>query len=169
MSVRTRLRAAPVTKTARQARVAELLGGGLVHSQPELAALLAAEGVVVTQATLSRDLEDLGATKERTRDGGQVYRIPDGARTDGAAPEPAHRLARLCEELLVSAEAALNQVVVRTPPGGAQLLASALDRSGLPEVAGTIAGDDTILLVARSAAAAERLVPWLLAMADGRT
>lgn len=168
MTVRASLRVAPLTKAARQARVAELITGGSVHSQPELAALLAGEGVSVTQATLSRDLEELGAIKVRTQRGVQVYRVPnpDTPSNRTSAQDPAQRLARLCEELLVSAEAAINQVVLRTPPGGAQLLASALDRSGLAEVAGTIAGDDTILVVARSAAAAERLVPKLLALAD---
>ena len=140
-------------RTVRQAKVVELLAGQPVSSQSELAELLAAAGIRVTQATLSRDLEELGAVKLRSADGGQpVYVVPeDGAplaarRADDAPPQ---RLARLLAELLVSAEATGNLVVLRTPPGASNFLASALDRAALTEVLGSIAGDDTILVVAR--------------------
>jgi len=142
-------------RTARQARIVSLLAEHTVSSQGELLALLSAAGIRVTQATLSRDLDELGAVKLRTPDGGQpVYVVPeDGAplaarRVDDAPPP---RLARLLAELLVSAEANQNLVVLRTPPGASNFLASALDRAGLPDVLGTIAGDDTILVVARTA------------------
>jgi transcriptional regulator of arginine metabolism len=116
----------PVSKTARHARIVELIRDKAVRSQTELADLLAADGAQVTQATLSRDLEELGAVKVRGTDGGPaIYLIPEEGK----------------------------------PP-----LASALDRSGLPEVVGTIAGDDTILVVARDtvggAALAAKLVEW---------
>ena len=145
----------PLAKVARQARIVELVAAQPVTSQGELAALLAAEGVAVTQATLSRDLDELGAVKVRTSAGGPMaYVVPeDGnpppvtALVGGALP----RLVRLLSELLVSAEGSANLAVLRTPPGAAHFLASALDRSGLPEVMGTIAGDDTVLLVARGA------------------
>lgn len=140
-------------RTARQARIVSLLAENSVSSQGELLSLLNQSGIRVTQATLSRDLDELGAVKLRTPDGGQPsYVVPrDGAplaarRTDDAAPP---RLARLLAELLVSAEANQNLVVLRTPPGASNFLASAIDRAGLPEVLGTIAGDDTILVVAR--------------------
>jgi transcriptional regulator of arginine metabolism len=159
---RAALRVAPLTKAARQSRVSDLLAGRPVRSQGELARLLAADGLQVTQATLSRDLEELGAVKEHG-----VYRLTADADPGRRGPD-AQRLARLCEELLVSAEATGNLAVLRTPPGGAHLLASALDRSARPEVAGTVAGDDTVLLVCRSGPGAAGLVGQLLTLADGR-
>jgi transcriptional regulator of arginine metabolism len=142
----------PLTRTARHARIAELIGSRPVHSQTELADLLAAEGVQVTQATLSRDLEELRAVKVRSGDGGPAYLIPeDGTRALRPVEVAPARLVRLLRELLTGADASGNLVVLRTPPGAAQFLASALDRAGLAEVVGTIAGDDTILVVAREA------------------
>ncbi len=154
---------APHTKAARQARIVELLGGQVVASQTQLGRLLAEAGVAVTQATLSRDLEELGAVKVRTA-AGMAYAVPEENAPRGGPTEAVDaRLARLLEELLVSAEATGGTVVLRTPPGGAHLLGSALDRAGLPEVAGTVAGDDTILLVTRSAGAPS---PGCAALAD---
>jgi transcriptional regulator of arginine metabolism len=141
-------------RASRHARIVETLARRSVRSQAELAAHLAAAGVHITQATLSRDLEELGAVKLRTPDGGlPVYVIPeDGSplaqRTADDAPPV--RLARLVGELLVSAEASANMCVLRTPPGAAHFLASAVDRAALPDVLGTIAGDDTILVIARA-------------------
>jgi transcriptional regulator of arginine metabolism len=140
-------------RAARQSRIVTVLGEHAVHSQAELAKLLADAGTPVTQATLSRDLDELGAVKLRTPDGGQpVYVVPeDGAplaarHNDDRRPQ---RLVRLLGELLVSAEASGNLVVIRTPPGASNFLASALDRASLPQILGTIAGDDTILIVSR--------------------
>jgi transcriptional regulator of arginine metabolism len=149
--------AGPTSKAARHARIVELVRGRPVRSQAELAGLLAAAGAQVTQATLSRDLEELGALKVRGADGAAVYLIPeDGQPVRPPAPpagtgtaRPPARLLRLLRELLTGADASGNLAVLRTPPGAAQFLASALDRSGLPEVVGTIAGDDTVLVVAR--------------------
>jgi transcriptional regulator of arginine metabolism len=146
--------AVPLGKVARQARIVELVATHPVTSQGELATLLAAEGVAVTQATLSRDLDELGAVKVRTPSGGPLaYWVPE----DGGAPPPPTftvggplaKVMRLLGELMVSAESSANLAVLRTPPGAAHFLASALDRSGLADVIGTIAGDDTVLLVAR--------------------
>lgn len=134
-----------------------------MRSQLDLVRLLADSGVVVTQATLSRDLDELGATKVRG-----AYAIP----AEGAArpsPQGPGRLSRLVGELLVTAEGAGQFTVARTPPGGAHLLASALDRAALPEVMGTIAGDDTVLLVCRSAKAGPAVARRLLDLADSRT
>jgi transcriptional regulator of arginine metabolism len=164
---------APTTKTARHARIVDLLGHHAVRSQPELATLLAAEGVAVTQATLSRDLVELGASKVRSAEHGLVYAVPSfgGDRTPHPAVAPEQldaRLARLCEELLVSAEASANLVVLRTPPGAAQFLASAVDQSVLPSALGTIAGDDTVLVISREPAGGDALARRFLALASGR-
>jgi transcriptional regulator of arginine metabolism len=137
------------TKAARHGRITELIRNNVVRSQTELAELLAVSGLQVTQATLSRDLEELGALKLRGVDGGApVYRIPE----DGG-PRPMEggtsRLSRLLGELLLSYEGSGNLAVLRTPPGAAQYLASAIDRASLVDIIGTIAGDDTILVVAR--------------------
>jgi len=157
------------TKAARHARIVDLIRSHQVRAQTDLADRLAAEGIQVTQATLSRDLEELGAVKVRSADGSSAYLIPeDGATRLRAAEATPARLQRLLRELLNEADASGNLVVLRTPPGAAQFLASALDRAGLPEVVGTIAGDDTILVVAREpasasssgAALAARLTRW---------
>jgi transcriptional regulator of arginine metabolism len=138
------------TRVARQARIVELITQRAIRSQAELATLLAAEGVEVTQATLSRDLDELGAVKLRGPDGGApVYALPEDGHPMRASASGVSRLARLLGELLVATEASGNLVVLRTPPGAAQFLASALDRSALHDVVGTIAGDDTVLVVAR--------------------
>jgi len=138
------------TRAGRQARITTLLASTEVRSQPELAALLAAEGIEVSHATLSRDLEELGAVKLRAADGGAgVYVVPEDGSPVRGVSGGTDRLSRLLGELLVSTDASGNLAVLRTPPGAAQYLASALDRASLPEVVGTIAGDDTILVVAR--------------------
>ena len=161
----------PLTKAARQSRIVELLETRPVASQTELGRLLADGGVAVTQATVSRDLEELGAVKVRSP-AGTVYALtPEGQARPGTAEAVDARIGRLLEELLVSAEAVGGFVVLRTPPGGANLLASAVDRAGLPDVAGTVAGDDTVLLVTRAPAtpAAGALATRLLRLAEGRT
>ncbi len=154
------------TKAARHARIIEILAQRHVRSQAELAKALQRAGLRVTQATLSRDLDELGAVKLRTPDGGlPVYVVPeDGAplTARASADDPPHRLARLVGELLVSAEASGNLVVLRTPPGASNFLASALDRAGLREVLGTVAGDDTILVVARDPDGGRKLADQLV-------
>ncbi|AKU16679.1 arginine repressor [Luteipulveratus mongoliensis] len=142
------------TRTARHQRIIEIIQGEAIHSQTELAARLAVDGLEVTQATLSRDLVELGA--EKVRQGRQlVYAVPgEGAdrtpRAGGEEHEPSDgRLRRVAAELLVDAEATRDLVVLRTPPGAANFLASAIDHAGLSSVLGTIAGDDTILVIAR--------------------
>jgi transcriptional regulator of arginine metabolism len=143
-------RATETTRVGRQARIVAILSSRPVHSQGELAALLADDGIDVTQATLSRDLEELGAVKLRAADGGGgVYVVPeDGSPVRGVAGGT-DRLSRLLGELLVSTDSSGNLAVLRTPPGAAHYLASAIDRAALAEVVGTIAGDDTIFVVAR--------------------
>jgi transcriptional regulator of arginine metabolism len=138
------------TRAGRQARIVAILSSASVRSQSELAALLADEGIDVTQATLSRDLEELGAVKLRGADGGVgVYIVPEDGSPVRGVSGGTDRMSRLLSELLVSSDASGNLAVLRTPPGAAHYLASAIDRAALPQVVGTIAGDDTILVVAR--------------------
>ncbi|WP_019970227.1 arginine repressor [Mycobacterium sp. 141] len=138
------------TRVGRQARIIALLSSRAVSSQTELATLLADEGIEVTQATLSRDLEELGAVKLRGADGGVgVYIVPEDGSPVRGVTGGTERLTRLMGELLVSTDASANLAVLRTPPGAAHYLASAIDRAALPYVVGTIAGDDTIAVVAR--------------------
>jgi transcriptional regulator of arginine metabolism len=158
------------SRTARHRRIVELLETRRVRSQGELARLLADDGVAVTQTTLSRDLDELGAVKIRDGDGDLVYAVPaeGGDPTPRLAPvngEVGVRLSRLAAELLVSADASANLVVLRTPPGAAQFLASAVDRAALPDVIGTIAGDDTVLLIARDPAGGAALADQMLGLA----
>jgi transcriptional regulator of arginine metabolism len=161
----------PSTKNARHQRIVELVTHQEVRSQTELADLLAASGLHVTQATLSRDLVELDAVKVRGQSGALVYAVP-GEGGDRRATAPAvsaaatQRLARLCSELLVSAEASANLVVLRTPPGAAQFLASAFDKAELPDVLGTIAGDDTVLVIGRAPQGGEKLARHFLRLAD---
>ncbi|MGZ4596660.1 MAG: arginine repressor [Actinomycetes bacterium] len=159
------------TRTARHRRIVELLQTLRVRSQSELARLLADDGVAVTQTTLSRDLDELGAVKIRDDSGDLVYAVPaEGgdttprlAQTNG---EGSARLGRLAAELLVSAESSANLAVLRTPPGAAQFLASAIDRSAASDVLGTIAGDDTVLLISREPDGGAALAARLLRLAE---
>jgi transcriptional regulator of arginine metabolism len=145
------------SKTARHAVIVGIIRSQPVRSQAELGELLELEGFRTTQATLSRDLEELGAAKVRGTDGSSaVYVIPeDGAGPLRSAEQAPDRLRRLLRELLITAESSGNLVLLRTPPGAAQFLASAFDRSGLPDVMGTIAGDDTLVVVVREPARAD--------------
>jgi transcriptional regulator of arginine metabolism len=195
----------PLTKTARQARIAAILAREQVRSQEELADLLERYASVhVTQATLSRDLDELGVVRLRATGGGLVYALPEepggpGSRPGGALlppgeaypwaapplalaqPEPDEpsspehgesaqvaRLARYLGELLASAQASANLVVLRTPAGAAQFLASIIDHASLPSVLGTVAGDDTVLLIARDPSGGDALAAEFLRLAQRR-
>jgi transcriptional regulator of arginine metabolism len=161
----------PATKNARHQQIVDLVGNHEVRSQTELADLLAESGVHVTQGTLSRDLVELDAVRVRAQSGALVYAVPGegGDRRPAAPGESAaagHRLARLCAELLVSAEASANLVVLRTPPGAAQFFASAVDKAEIGDVLGTIAGDDTVLVIARDPLGGGDVARRLLALAE---
>jgi arginine repressor len=232
--------AVPATKAARQARIVAILSREHVHSQEQLAVLLRQHaGMHVTQATLSRDLDELGVVRLRAADGTLVYALPGdpggpsshpgtafdypermrpahdppippaargeaagphaGAgtpgstgtadRTGGTQPPPAgqaasgqddpgqqavpaggasSRLARYLKELLTSAEASANLVVLRTPAGAAQFLASAIDHAAWPAILGTVAGDDTVLVIARDPAGGDALAAEFLSQAERR-
>jgi len=162
----------PGTKAARQAQISGILARTQVRSQEELADLLAQRGVKVTQATLSRDLEELGAVRLRAG-GALVYALP--AATDGpgglAGPawmgdQPPGPLPRSAIDLLLTAEASANLVVLRTPAGGAQLLASAIDHAAWPPILGTVAGDDTVLVITRDPAGGDKVARALLDLAE---
>ncbi|MFS8098337.1 arginine repressor [Lentzea alba] len=157
-----------MTRTARQGRIVEMVSQLVIRSQSELAKLLAAEGIEVTQATLSRDLDELGAVKLRGPDGGApIYVIPEDGSPVRGIQGGTTRLARVLGELLVSTDFSGNLAVLRTPPGAAQFLASALDRAALHEVVGTIAGDDTILVVAREPMTGSELADRIAALSTG--
>ena len=187
----------PVTKAARQAQIADILTRARVRSQEELADRLAQRGVKVTQATLSRDLEELGAVRLRGTGGTLVYALPGdpggpGSRPGGLPGSPAEThpgppgsppgawlsrradegasgtLARVGPELLLSAEASANLVVLRTPAGAAQFLASAIDHAGWPSILGTVAGDDTVLVISREPAGGNEVAESLLRLAERR-
>jgi transcriptional regulator of arginine metabolism len=201
----------PMTKAARHAQIAAILSQAVppVRSQEELAERLAQRGARVTQATLSRDLEELGAVRLRGAGGTLVYALPGepggpGSRPGGlpdggnggsaGRPGDAGRpgqpdgpgagrgpgdglgngdgpgpLARVAAELLLAAEASANLVVLRTPAGAAQFLASVLDHASLPAVLGTVAGDDTVLVISRDPAGGDDLARALLDLAERRS
>jgi transcriptional regulator of arginine metabolism len=220
--------ALPATKAARQARIVAILSREHVHSQEQLAGLLRQHaGVHVTQATLSRDLDELGVVRLRAQDGTLVYALPgdpsshpgtafdypermrpnadpsvpaisgppasgpavseptasgqavpgqagsgraggppaEAATTEGGASS---RLIRYLKELLTAAESSANLVVLRTPAGAAQFLASAIDHAAWPAILGTVAGDDTVLVIARDPAGGEALAAEFLSLAERR-
>jgi transcriptional regulator of arginine metabolism len=222
----------PITKAARQARIAAILAREQVRSQEELAERLDKyAGVQVTQATLSRDLDELGVVKLRAPGGVLVYALPDGPdgpggvegtgapaaserpgapagserpgapagserpgepgtppgspRGSGGTVPPSrgvtggsspggktspggNKLSRYLGELLTSAEASANLVVLRTPAGAAQFLASVIDHAALPSILGTVAGDDTVLVIARDPAGGDAIAAEFLRLANRR-
>jgi transcriptional regulator of arginine metabolism len=202
-------RPAPATKASRHARIVAILSREQVHSQEQLASLLGQYAAMhVTQATLSRDLDELGVVRLRAADGALVYALPGdpgghgspagtsfdypererptpdapisgeaeaattarqatGTQETGAAASSG-RLIRYLKELLTSAEASANLVVLRTPAGAAQFLASAIDHAAWPAVLGTVAGDDTVLVIARDPAGGDALAADFLHLADRR-
>ncbi|HEX6339453.1 arginine repressor [Umezawaea sp.] len=158
-----------MTRTARQGRIVELVSQRAIRSQSELAKTLAMEGIEVTQATLSRDLDELGAVKLRGADGGApVYVIPEDGSPVRGVQGGTSRLARVLGELLVSVDHSANLAVLRTPPGAASFLASALDRAALHDIVGTIAGDDTIIVVARDPLTGAELAERITSLSEGQ-
>ena len=170
----------PGTKTARHACIVQILSRERIRSQAQLRKALALRGISTTQATLSRDLVELRATKIRAPGGELIYSMPEAGAPgqvhaaftgteetdDSLRAHTTPRLARWCAELLVTAEWAGSQVVLRTPAGAAQLLAGAVDDAMMPGVLGCIAGDDTVLVITRSAQVAADVAGHLLALAD---
>ncbi len=151
-----------LTKPQRQHRIQRLLEDNAVSTQERLVDLLADDGVVATQATVSRDLEDLGAIKVRVPGGETVYAVPAMPK-DAVAPD--EHLRRVCSEWVVEVSHSNNIVVLRTPPGSAHVVGSALDRAGLPEVLGTVAGDDTLMVVAAESTTGQTVAHRISALA----
>ena len=139
-------------KERRQRAIAELIRAEDLASQEEVAERLASLGFAVTQATVSRDLEQLGALKVR-RDGHITYALPDQVGTT-ASPS---RLVSVIRDWVRSIDVAANLVVMKTPPGSAHLVGVALDEAPRAEIVGTICGDDTIFVACRAAKAANAL------------
>jgi len=151
-----------VAKTQRQHKISQLLEKFAVTSQTQLVELLAGEKVVATQATVSRDLEEMGAVKVRVPGGETVYAIPE-LPTQQVAPED--HLRRVMGDWVVEVAHSLNLVVLRTPPGSAHVVASAIDRAGLPDIVGTVAGDDTLMVVAAERVGGAKMAKKLSALA----
>ncbi|NDC13215.1 MAG: arginine repressor [Actinobacteria bacterium] len=144
-----------LSANARRALVIALINQGRIHSQSDLVALLDDEGIDVTQATASRDLDEVGAVRVRDENGVMRYKLLD------PASEQRTRMNRVSDELVLSMTSSGNMVVIKTPAGGAQLLASTLDRAAssgvLGNIIGTIAGDDTVLVVSKSPTGGKQL------------
>jgi len=152
------------TRTARLHKIAQIVAANRVSSQAELVHLLSVDGITVTQATLSRDLDILGALKVHGADGASFYAIPEDS--TGELPTKDHsRLARTLGDLMANAEYSGNIVVLRTPPGAASYLASALDRGDLDSVIGTVAGDDTVMVITRDPNGGEQVADQLTELA----
>ena len=147
--------------SARRARAIALIQSGLVHSQSDLVTLLKKSGFPVTQATASRDLEEIGAVRARSKNGDSIYQIQE------SSDDALSRITPMPSRLILSVDHSANLAVIHTPPGAAQFLASSLDHANLTGVIGTIAGDDTIILVSKKATGGANLAKELLAYAGG--
>jgi transcriptional regulator of arginine metabolism len=152
-----------LTKTQRQHKVSQILAQEAVTSQGQLVSLLASAGVEATQVTVSRDLEELGAVKVRVAGGAMAYALPEAPQE---RPAPEVHLRRVLGEWLAEVTSSANLVLVRTPPGCAHVVASALDRARLPEIVGTVAGDDTVLVVSAEKVKGSALAAKLASMAQ---
>lgn len=156
------------TKTARHDAILDLITSEPVTSQEQLRKMLSSRGFETAQATLSRDLTEMHAVKVRAASGLSVYSVPDvNGIHSSPVEDPSPRLARWCQELLVSAQSTDHLLVLRTPVGAANLLGSAIDHSRLPGILGTIAGDDTILVICETASVATQTRLLLTRMAEG--
>lgn len=166
----------PTTRTARLSIIEQIIAQNIVESQQQLADLLADEGIQVTQATLSRDLDDLKASKVRTSSGTFAYSVPDDVShiqnqmvqfVESARNMPTkadQQLAKVIGGLITKVTAAQNLVVIHTPAGAAQYVASAIDKQPIDDVAGTIAGDDTVMMITTDNQVAQEKLQWLLDM-----
>jgi transcriptional regulator of arginine metabolism len=134
-----------VTKSQRQHRIVQILEAETVQTGAQLVGLLERDGIQATQATVTRDLQEIGVVKSRDDSGVRRLTLPA---SPSLGPAPLDHLRRMLGEWAVGVDHAGHLVVVRTPPGCAHVVASALDRSGLDGIIGTVAGDDTILVIA---------------------
>jgi transcriptional regulator of arginine metabolism len=137
-------------KDRRQRAILTLVATRPIHSQEELVVLLDQQGFAATQATVSRDIKELGLVKVPIKSNGDEdalfkYVVPN------ATVNYVSRLHRVISELALTIEGSVNLIIIKTPPGSAMMVASAVDEAGWPEVLGTVGGDDTIMIVVRSA------------------
>ena len=157
----------PATRAARLSAIEQALATHVITSQSQLSGILAAEGIAVTQATLSRDLDEMNAFKKRMPDGTMAYAVGQGHHGEPAdAARTEAQLARVLSGLVTSVAAARNLIVVHTPSGAAQYVASVIDKQPIEGVLGTIAGDDTVLVICSDDAMAAERADWLLALAS---
>lgn len=145
-------------KQQRQQTIARLIGKQAISNQPQLLDLLALEGISATQATVSRDLDELGVIKVRVPGGQTAYALPE---LESDRLVPFDQLRRVLGEWVGEVACSGNLVVLRTPPGCAHVVGSALDRSGLDGLLGTVAGDDTLLCVAAEGTSGPQLADTL--------
>src|SRR6202453_1322939 len=151
-----------MTKTQRQHRIGELIDHDIIPTAAQIVTRLREEGIAATQATVTRDLQELGTVKSRDENGTRRIVL---AASPKLAPAPLDHLRRMMGEWVVSVDSSLNLVVVRTPPGCAHVVASALDRSAFRGVLGSVAGDDTILVIAAEAHGGAKLAAEFRALA----
>ncbi len=151
-----------VSRAARQAKIIELISSEQISSQAELAALLAGEGIVVSQGTLSKDLVEISAVRIRNGEGDLVYAISD---SDLGSVRSEAKLERVCREILLTVASSANLVVMKTPPGAAQYFASVIDKVSRDDILGTIAGDDTVMVIAADIDAGQRIEQWFSSLA----
>jgi transcriptional regulator of arginine metabolism len=148
--------------SARRAKAISLIQSGLIHSQTDLVAYLKKSGFRVTQTTASRDLEEIGAVRGRDKHGDSVYQIRE------SSDDALTRVNPVPSKLILSVDHSANLAVVHTPPGAAQFVASSLDHADLTGVIGTLAGDDTIILVSKKASGGAQLAKELLVFANAK-
>ena len=159
----------PATRAARLSAIEQALLTHIITSQSQLSSVLADEGIEVTQATLSRDLDEMNATKARLRDGTVAYTLGDEPADDGSGSGTERieqQISRVLSGLVVSVADAGRLVVIHTPSGAAQYVASVIDRQPLDGVLGTIAGDDTVLMICAEESMAHERAAWLLSVAS---
>ena len=158
----------PATRAARLSAIEEVLLTHVITSQSQLSDILADEGIAVTQATLSRDLDEMNAFKKRLPDGTMAYAVGHGAggdeQKDSAKVEA--QMSRVLSGLVTSVASARNLIVVHTPSGAAQYVASVIDKQPIDGLLGTIAGDDTVMAICRDDETAVARADWLLALAS---
>lgn len=132
-------------KSRRQQLIRDIISSRAVSSQNELVTSLKKRGLAVTQATVSRDITELGLTKARNLNGRVIYQL-----VGQTALAPSEKLTRALEDFALTVDGSENLVVVKTSPGAAQTVARGIDEANMTEILGTVAGDDTILIIARS-------------------
>lgn len=149
-------------KTERQRKIVDIITQQVICTQDELVKALAGEGFKVTQATISRDIKELGLIKVPSEDNLYRYALPADTRT----PNPLTRLHKVFRDSVVNVDYSENIIVIRTLTGNAHAVAACLDYSEWDEVLGTVAGDDTILVIVKPKSAVEKIYRTLINLLD---